>query len=258
MNWLKERKYKLLLYAGITSTAGLVILFGIRIYAPTLLDIDIKWLAAISVPILLALIAGKFITKVKLMGVDVEIAAQDRVIDHEEIIQIFHGFAVLEKSNVEILDLFTLEDRKKPNVLEFVQARNDYYQAGAIAEYLRRLPRVQFFLIRNIAGDFVALLVIERERFLDPSFEVGYDFIGQLSSGIIPKGLGYQVIIGRITTQTRIIDAYYRFRHFSSDIMAVFENENSKEPIGYVTLQMIEKYLAGLLAKNISAIQKDV
>lgn len=248
MNWLKEKKLKLLLYACIVSLAGLVILFGIRIYAPTLLDIDIKWLVVAAIPIILALIVGRYITRFKMMGFDVELATEGRIIDHEEVFQILHPFVAQRKGELGVLDAMTAAEKARPNVLAFEIGKVGYYEEGAIKRYVQEMRNIYFFLIYDKTGKFVAMINIYRPLFENQGFEKVYRFISDLEQGIVPEDFGL-IIRKRISAQARIVDAYKRLRSEYPAVFIVFGDENTELPIGYITREMAERYLASLVLR---------
>jgi hypothetical protein len=248
MNWLKEKKIKILLYACILSLAALVIMFGIRVYAPTILDIDIKWLVVAAIPIILALIVGRFITRFKWMGIDVELAAGGRIIDHEEVFQIIASFAAQRKDDLDVLRAMSPEQKIRPNVLAFVLGKANYYQEGAVVEYVRELRNVQFFMILDKAGKFVAMIDFYRPLFENQNYENVYRFILELQEGQIPSGFGI-IITSRVSANTKIIDAYKRLRREYPEVLLVFSDDNPELPVGFITMEMVERYLANLVVK---------
>jgi hypothetical protein len=251
MNWLKNRKLIILLYGCVISLAALITLFGIRVYAPKLLDIDIKWLIAAAIPIILALIAGKFITRFKWLGVDIEIAAGDRIVDRDEVYQVIQPFAAQRKDDLRILRAMRAEDKARINALTFELGKAEYYEEGAIIEYVRELRYVHFFLIHDKAGRFVAMIDIYRALFASQDFELVLRFIRELEKGNIPQGFGV-IITKHLPAQTKIVDAYQRLRKENPGAaFIVFNDDNSEWPIGYITREMAERYLADLVVKLI-------
>jgi hypothetical protein len=248
MNWLKEKKIKILLYACILSLAGLVILFGIRAYAPTLLDIDIKWLVVAAIPIILALIVGRFITRFKWMGIDIELAAGGRIIDHEEVFQIIAPFTAQSKDDLDVLRSMSQEQKQRPNVLAFKLGNANYYQEGAVVEYIKELRNVQFFMIIDKAGKFVAMIYFYRALFERQNYDHVNRFILELQEEKIPSGFGI-IITGRVSANSMIIDAYKRLRREYPGVLLVFSDHNPELPAGFITIELAERYLANLVVK---------
>ncbi len=248
MNWLKDKKIKILIYACILSLAALVTLFGIRVYAPTLLDIDVKWLIVAAIPIILALIIGRFITRFRFGGFDVELAAGGPIIEHEEVFEILQPLGVLPKSELDFLQGMSHEDKIKANVLLFEIGRPDYYHEGSIMEYLRQLPNVQFFMIVNKAQRLVAIIYIYRSVFLNQGFGPVDRFIQMLEQGVVPQGFG-PIVTGRISPRARIIDAYRRLKKEYPGVLMVYSEAKPEFLTGFITLEKAERYLANIVVR---------
>ena len=250
-NWIKDKNQRLLFYGCILSLAAILILFGVRIYAPFLLDIDIKWLIVASIPIVLALIVGKFITRFKWMGVDIEIAVDDRIVDAEDVVYIMHSFIAQKKENLAVLFSLSPEAKNRPNVLAFEQGKPGYYDPYAIREYVRLLPNVHFFSVKTSTGKFVALLQINRELILGQANELINSFILDLAENRIPEEIGFFVITHHIVAKTKVIDAYEIIKRTPNKALTVLENEESKQLIGIVFERSIEAYLAKLVLRYV-------
>jgi hypothetical protein len=251
MNWLKDNKIRILLYACVLSLAALVILFGIRIYAPILLDIDIKWLVVAAIPIILALIVGRFVAKFKWGGIDIELAAEGKIIDHEEVFVLFQPFAAQRKDDLNTLRAMSETEKGKPNALLFDLDRSDYYDANVIREYVRELRNVRFFIIRINAGQLVAIIYIDRSIILNQENEYLYRFIEGLPNRVNSQGFG-TVVGGRISVNERIVDAYQKMKREKSRVLLVFAEGNTGFPMGFITMKMAERYLANLVVRVVN------
>jgi hypothetical protein len=248
MKWLKDRSFEMLMYGCIASIAALVILFGIRVYAPTLLDIDVKWLIVAAVPVVLALIAGRFITRFKWMGVDIEIAAEDPVIEHKEVIDILIPLKAQQKSDLIELDNMSDDQRNQPNVLTFIQGISNYYEPGAILAYVKMLPNIRFLMVTDEDSRFVALILISRKKFENYNFSDLDPFIRALEQRRIPYNFG-KPITRRVDPHTQIVDVYEVLKKDPYKIRVLFKKEESLLPMGIITFERTEKYLANLLVK---------
>jgi hypothetical protein len=251
MKPLKDKKIKILLYACILSLAALIILFGLRFYAPTLLDIHVKWLIVAAIPILLALIIGGFITRFKGGGFELELAeARGPIIDHQEVFEILQPIGVVQKDELEVLQRMSYDEKIRTTVLRFEISRPGYYQEGAIQSYLRELPKVQFFMIVSKAGKLIAMIYINRSIFLDHGFEPVYTFINLLADGTVPHKFG-PLVTGRISPDAGIADAYRRLKREFPGVLLVYMKEDDKFPKGFITLERASQYLADIVVRLI-------
>jgi len=238
-----------LLYGIVLSLAILVILLAVRMYQPSLLDLDVKWLVVAGIPLLVALIVGRFITKFNGFGISIEVAANEQV-DNTPVLIHALPVTIAEKGPVDELDSWTWEQLNAPIVLTFASGGRQY-SLYATTEYIRRLPGLLYLEIEDEAGRFMVLKKItEKDRAPDSSSLM--DFLA-----VVREDQGAKM--DNTYTKTfacgydSVIDTLQKLRYSGKDFIAILNNPDDRVLIGVATECGIGRYLATNILRKIKA-----
>lgn len=236
-----------LIYGCILTLAIFIFLFIVKIFCPTLLDIDTKWLIIACLPILIALIVGEYIKKFSGFGVDIEMTAKEPLMHNPRVIEALHTTLALEKREIERLGDIPTNMRSSYDVLVFRISRVEYYEPYAVQKYLENLPEIKFFELVDMDNKFLSLTKINRNEIFD-NISIIEDFLRYLdrvSIGEIPKDTTTEAVYRDET----IIKTLQTIRLSKKDFIAVIDEK--KNLIGVVYEHKLEKCLANVVLRNL-------
>jgi CBS domain-containing protein len=154
-----ERRHSLLLLSFLVSIFVLVFLFYLQHLGARILSLETRWLLVASVPLLVGLLAGGYIKKFKGFGIELEALLRNPIATVGLIAtDALEGLPGTEKGTQEQLSKLPRERHAEIKRLSFIAGKTGYYSAGAIRSYLRRLPNLEYFEVRNSEGVFFHLI----------------------------------------------------------------------------------------------------
>lgn len=235
------RKHTLLIL-GIISTILLFVFFLIaQNHDYRFLSLDIKWIAAALIPLILVLLLGKYIKSFK-WG-DFEVVIDQPLSVTALLVQpVIEQFVSIGKGVVD--QLYSLSDERRQNttLLSFTLSVKNYYEADAVHEYFRAFPNLKFLEVKRRSGQFVCL--IKKEK-LAPDIGSDYSLIKDFIKAVESGDITYLKFIGTllaIPNDTKLIEAYKKLLSSGQDYAAAI-SEN-KILIGILYLASIESKIA--------------
>lgn len=258
MNGFENNKHRLLVYGATLSLAAFIILFGIRYYLPELLDIDIKWIAVAALPVILALIVGKYVKKVSVGGWELELAASERIADNPDIYVAMRPVSFLDKEGIEKLNDLSMMERESTNALQFKAERINYYSPDAITQYVKKFPALAYFIIKDKKDQFVAMVKISPVDYSKENHEFVRQFIDSIESPWFPREISSSknFITSHVYSNATLVDSYEILKKSKNGTAAVLRSQESQEVIGLIELQTVKNHLAEMLVRTIKAKDK--
>jgi CBS domain-containing protein len=245
-----ENRHLYLFYGSVISLTVLLLLFAVRLYKPELLDIDVKWLTVASIPLVIALIVGKFITKFSGLGLSVEVAANEEI-DNPAVLKVLKPLNAKTKSDLPELYSLSQSDLQEFNVLVFKSGQKEYYDPYAVSEYITKMPKVEYIEIVDPRDEFMTLIKIKRERFkYKDNEEFLRRFILQIERGELPGESN--VTTSFVTANQTIVDTLNAVRESGKSFIAVVRNATERKLIGVVHEHALETYLANAVLRAAS------
>lgn len=142
-----------LILSAIASLLLLTVFIRIKAKKPDWLELDSKWLAVSTIPILVGLFSGGYITSFKGLGIEIEAALQEPVKDRIKLkateakaAEVLSSSSRKLKQTITHLQQLTADERKSIQRITF---KNNYqwYSAVAVKEYIKLLPNASIIEI---------------------------------------------------------------------------------------------------------------
>jgi hypothetical protein len=239
-----ESRQKWLIAGSICSLVLIAILFFLQSRQSPILELETRWVAFATLPLLVALIVGGFIHKFKGFGIELETLLRNPVsaanlvaTDASEVVS--GG----EKRSLRFLNRLTEDEILRFERLTFVERKTGYYDRGVIVEYLRRLHKLRYLEISRNDGRFVCLIppsaLMENER---PSTQRIREFIEAVEKGTVVEAFRHYAITETVGTDESLIDVLPRVRSSRGGYLPVTSPENLLT--GVITTEAVEKRIA--------------
>lgn len=234
---------------AVCSLVLLAIFLWFQYEAFSILKLESRWLIAASVPLLAGLVVGGYIKSFKGFGVELEASLKKSVTNIELLAtDAMEQMDADEKRSVYYLE--QLSEFKKKNItrLVFIQGRTKYYGSYAIEQYLKQLPSLRYFEIRNSDGRFIALLpvsVLMRDGDVQDRnviFNRFTDFIDALEQNQVLQRYSSLLITQFVGEDAGIVESLQLMRKKRITEMAVLDED--KKFVGLLLSQTLEKRIA--------------
>ncbi|WP_276480462.1 hypothetical protein [Paraflavitalea pollutisoli] len=241
-----------LFYGCILSLTLLVALFAMRLYQPTLLDIDVKWLVVAALPILIALVVGRFIHGFKGFGVELSVAAEAAkpIISSQSIkknVESIEPTGVMEKLGIEALENIPEVSKQKVTVLTFVLGKFDYYKLQVVKEYLRKLPNVKYFAVVDQNHEFIALVPLPENGEKSRKDQFISSFLRMIEENSLTN-FNFSYSKEYVPETETVIDTLRLLHRSVHPFIAVVNKEMTF--VGYATETSLQKALADAVLKD--------
>ena len=247
-----KKENRILLIGCIISIIIIIILFIIRANKEEWLDINIQWIGVAILPLILALIVGKYIKKFSGFGVELELVSEEPLSSNTAIVEFVESIFPEEKNTSLYLSVLPSEKKRKTNVLRFRINKKEYYQTYIVADYIRELPNIEFFEATDSRGKFKSLSRIDRQSLLN-QFEdyLGLrSFIKAIEDNRI-NDIELETTMQFIYLSETAVEVYKKISATGKNFIALVDKENIL--IGIVLKSRLEKYFSELV---INAVDK--
>jgi hypothetical protein len=253
---INKRLYPLFIFADI-SILFLVTFFHFQYYDSKILTLDTKWLILSGVPILIGLIVGGYITKIRFSNFELEIKTVSLSSLGVELSVI--SFAEL-RSSMKGPEM-TEEQQNAESLGFYIGKERNYYGATKIQEFYSQMTKLKYFHIVNSNNNFSYLIPISclfptPEMDEEQQINAFEKFIVALEGKNI-KTTYQNAVKDHVLITDNIIEAYRKFDKSrqstklseGKEILPVL-NKNH-ELIGTIDKQTLETKIAEIVIKNI-------
>ncbi|HEY5464032.1 MAG TPA: hypothetical protein VIJ95_12300 [Hanamia sp.] len=248
------KKETRILLIGCGSTLLIIIaLFIIRAYKEDWLDINIQWIGIAVLPLILALIVGRFIKKFSGFGVELELASDEPLSSTTGIVEFIQYIFPEEKDSLRYLQSLPTDKKRKTNVLLFRTGKKNYYQTYIIQDYIRQLPNIKYFEVTDSKGKFKSISLVDRSLLLiEYENNVLQSFVRAIEENRI-NNIVLETTTELIFLSETAIEVYKKINSSGKSFIAVVDKENNL--IGVVLKTRLEKYFSELV---LSAVDKKI
>ena len=127
------------------------------------LSLPMHWLVVGILPVILSLIVGGHLTKVKGLGIELEAAVAAPV--YQVYSNLTASDAVSDipgdvKQSIGYIEKLTPTETRRMRWLLFSAGRQNYYSAQGISQYLERMPNLEFLELRTNTDNIIGFLPI--------------------------------------------------------------------------------------------------
>ena len=248
----------LLLVIGILCS---VLLLGTFIFlqnkSPQILKVPAQWVAVATLPIILVLFAGGYISKFSGFGIVLERTLDSPI---SKTIQTIPGKIVSDiegetKRSVSKLKTMPKSVKLSTRYLRFISG-SSAYRAEDIKEYLSALPNLYFFEVLDQNGKFVCLLPIE--YFVSEESDEPFDnnsigeFVKALATNRVSETFPQWAITTLLLSNTDLITVLKTMR--SQNINYVGIQSPNQQYLGVAVKSEIEHEIANSVVKESTGI----
>ena len=245
----KLRKYDIIGIGIFLSLIAFGILFWIKYYQPTILDIDAKWLLIASSPVLISLVLSGIIKSFKGVGIELEFELNSQI-------GVFEGlFLRIEPQPVNITDKGDVQDLwnfsesilTNTTVLQFRKSGNGtYYTREAIWTYVARMPNLKYLLVVDNTNKFQFIINFQefKKGFTQLSSEtplfrnLAYFLNGESELGnVFPFKISEYILLDK-----SILEVYDKANDVSANFIPVLDAK--KHFIGIIEKEKLYKTIA--------------
>jgi hypothetical protein len=249
-----KKENKVLLIGCVISLIIIIILFIIRAYKEEWLDINIQWIGVAILPLLLALIVGKYIKKFTGFGVELELASEEPLSTNTEVVEFIEYVFPEEKNSQRYLKTLPPDKKSKTNVLRFRINKKNFYDSHIVTDYIRNLRNLKFFEVVDVRGKYKSLSRIDRDALLNQSenFFSVQTFIKAIEENRI-KNIELETTSEFIYLSGTAVEVYKKIKATGKSFIAVVDKENNL--IGVVFKSRLERYFTELV---LNAVDKKI
>ena len=183
-------------------------------------------MAIAGIPLVLALIAGRFVRGFKGLGVELEMQLSSPVISNSTVIDITSQVSSATKQELQAVFALPQEKKNSTNVLTFKPRAIGYYIPGDVREYLGALPNVQFFEVVDQALRLKFLIDIRdlRQRMLNWEDSTTNNLIKIIEgTAQAETDLRNNIIYERIQTTNTLPQAFEKIKQANKDFLPVVD-----------------------------------
>lgn len=207
------KEHPVLFVGGAIALVFLLVFMGLQQAEASAMDLEIHWVALAALPLVAALIVGKYVTGVDAFGLKFESAISEQAEPEK-----FDDPAAItvdgdsEKGRITALSRLGETEKLEKRQLKFRAGPNGRYVAQAVKKYLMELPRLESLLVLGKSGSFIGKLQLAplREQG-NPSLSAIRNFIDLLEKDD-PAGFrseyGTDFSSASLPVKTSVADAY--------------------------------------------------
>ncbi|MEO0794256.1 MAG: hypothetical protein AAFX93_03785 [Verrucomicrobiota bacterium] len=243
-------EYKLPILGLLGSVALLAIFSFLKATNASFIELPTQWLAFAALPTIVALVCGGYIESFSGFGVKLEasLKAPATSIDMKAT-EAVSEMGAQSKGSVSAVAGLSPERKREIGRLSFVD-KMGYYHAGAIIDYMKQLPNLEFFEVKKEDGTFVGL--VPTSIFHNPDESEGFDwqklqtFVDALSAGEVLQAFQGIVLTDAVQKDTNLLDIANHFRAKGVEAGAIVDAKGTF--IGVIKRQDVERRIVdGLL-----------
>src|SRR3972149_3631895 len=237
-----------LLMLGLAATFILLIIFTIlQQFAPSAMQLDVKWIVVAAIPIILALIAGGYIKIVKGFGFELEVRIKEPIATLDlKAREVYIPTRGIRKDTIDYLERLSADRKRRITRLQFSIRRRDYYDPYAITEYIRDLPNLEYFEVVRPGGAFICLIPVSLFYFDKEKHETNIDelrsFVQSLENNSVMQLFVTITTSFRISADLSIINVLELL--YSQGVIAAVVVDSKGAVIGIINSSDIEKRIA--------------
>lgn len=216
----------------ILSLVIISVFMYIREKRPALLDLETRWIAVASIPVLVGLFSGGYIYKFKGFGIELESAInkfdmKDIALKAKEVATVSQG-----ESKGTITKLESLSKDYKSSIQRLSFKLGGTYYADAVDIYIRELPNLKFIEIIDKSNNFIGLMSVKR---LD-NISTIRKFLSSIRNETFKKDFLGKYVDKSVTSNTNAIEALSIMRNNHYSYLPVVEGGELKGIISEVEL----------------------
>jgi len=255
----EPKKRHIVLIKGLVVSLLLLMLFMLlQSLELKFLKLHYKWIIVSCIPFVLALLLGGYIKVFKGFGIELE-ANLSKPIPLTLVSQLeITPMPKMDKSTTGDLDSLTEREKNTIKVLSFIYRRTNYYNGRAVAEYIKRLPNLEYIQLVNKKNEFLYLIPIDLLRNSISLHDVDTisSFVRVIETGLVHTKL-FEVVSEYISKNISLIDAYKKIKYNLQNKIKHLHDEglpvldNSHNLIGILWLSIIEKRISEDVVKSI-------
>jgi hypothetical protein len=231
---------------GLLATFVLLAIFSLlQHFLPSVLNLDIKWIAVATLPLLLALIFGGYVKVIKGFGIELEMRIEEPIISLDlNATEVLTSSPSIEKRYIEDLERLSADRKRKIARLRFISGRPNYYSFNAISAYIRQLPNLEYFEVIRPSGTFICLVPIYLFR---ENEEIQMNeltrFVNALQDNRIPRLYSQDITTFSVRSEQSIVEVLEMMRNQGQVIAVVLNSKGSA--LGLIKMPEIEKRISG-------------
>lgn len=231
-----------LVVCSLIASALLIIFLGLQNYNPEILKLPTTWLIAAGTPILIGLIIGSYIKSFKGFGVELE-SLLELPVNEIKLLASDAAEATksMEKGSVDFLRNLDHGEKVKIKRLAFITGTSSY-SSGDVSEYLKELPNLEYFEIKDQNKRFQALVPVSyfKDAGNGNTTRVS-NFVTAVEMNTLPDLLG-KMITETVPENLSLFDVLRKSRNSLFGTLAVIDS--NQQLIGIVTDKLVEKRIA--------------
>jgi CBS domain-containing protein len=235
-------EYLPLILSILASIFLLAVIIQIKVRRPNWLDIETKWLAISTFPILIGLFAGGYITSFKGLGIEIEASLQKPVskivtlaAKEVKVATAIVGENSGLKNSVEHLSNLSEKEKNSIERLIFTN-KSSSYSADGVVTYISSLPKLEYIELRDLESKFIGVMLAS-----DLSGNEN-KFVTSLKSGNVLVVFGKHIVTKYVDKDTSAIDTLDRMRRNNENFLPLLDRDNTMK--GIITESSLEKSIA--------------
>ncbi|WP_156413973.1 MULTISPECIES: CBS domain-containing protein [unclassified Guyparkeria] len=233
--------------SGVSAVLLIVFLFFQSLF-PRTLDLDGKWLIVAAVPLILALVVGGYVKKLKGFGVELE-ANLHKPVGASALLATHAIEPSVSDIKGDISYLHRISGRRR-NIIDrllVVEGRSNFYSVDAFQEYLYHLPNLRYLEVRDSSDDFVALIPLRRllgrtitkYKVHDSDSSRIEEFLSVLQDRAVLARYASSAITEYVKAEMPLIEALRHMHTHRLEVVAVLD-ENGKT-VGVLERRRVER-----------------
>lgn len=236
--------------------AILLILMILQVTYPKPLGLETRWLVAATIPILIALVVGGYISRVKGPGgIELFLAqpVSNLTLTATSSLKTPRG---MQKGSLQTLFQLTPDQAATIERLVMTEGVPDFYGAHALAQYIEALPSLQYIEIQSQNGKFIALISINEVKNADffdrdENLSRGVNrLIRAIETSSVVIEYGTSAITNTATNTSGIVEALKQMRKYSTDKLIILDSESKFK--GLLLEKDLEERLVDLILQESS------
>ena len=231
-----------LILSAIASLLLLTVFIRIKAKKPDWLELDSKWLAVSTLPILVGLFSGGYITSFKGLGIEIEAALQEPVKDRIKLkaTQAKAAESLTDgtshaKGTITQLQQLSADEKNAINRLTF-KIKYPGYSASAVKAYIEHLPKAHYI---EIVDDNLRFLGAIRTKDIN---ELERLFVKAVKAGNIKEKFIQDYVTRYIDSDTSAIQALKIIKDNRLKFLPMLNSDRTMK--GVVTRRSLEHRIA--------------